>query len=156
MEVLSLRFINSTKKPEDKMVISLNYYEFIMLALRRVIRIANNGITFQELKCLQRFVAFAYFRLPWVQDVIIYSFGKASDPVLNSQKLSEIGAGIGCKSPSKSYVFDWELFVYGSVRKQSEYITEMVKLQETHEKNREWAKLLFNRDYEDLFYGLYS
>jgi len=49
----------------------LLYYKFITAVLSKVIAYTELGITFNELQCIQKFIAFSYFLFPWIQDKII-------------------------------------------------------------------------------------
>lgn len=58
-----------------------------MNALMKTIKFISNGISFKEVKPLQKFVAFAYFRFNWVQDQIINALSKKTDPVISQDKI---------------------------------------------------------------------
>lgn len=60
------------------------------------------------MKCIQKFVAYGFFRYKWIRDVVVNAISKPDDPVLSAEKLMEIGVFAGCKSPSKAMIFDWE------------------------------------------------
>lgn len=113
------------------------------------------GITFHELQCIQKFIAFSYFRFPWIQDVILHALRREADPVITEEKLIEYGVSYACKSPSKSYVYDWETNIYRKIAYDKQFQDELTKLQAVSQKFEGWDKLLFNRDDQDLFYGLY-
>lgn len=53
----------------------------------KTIKFISNGISFKEVKPLQKFVAFAYFRFNWVQDQIINALSKKTDPVISQDKI---------------------------------------------------------------------
>ena len=53
----------------------------------KVIKFIANGISFKEVRPLQKFVAFAYFRYSWVQEQIVTALSKKSDPVLSEEKI---------------------------------------------------------------------
>ena len=57
---------------------------------------------------IQRFVAYAFFRLPWCQAIIVGALSKSTDPVISEEKLGEIGASLSMKSPSRSFFYDYE------------------------------------------------
>lgn len=64
-------------------------------------------ITYHELKYTQKFVAYAYFRFPWLQRVFIKVIKKESDPTINIEKLTDMGVFQQSKSPSKNMIYDW-------------------------------------------------
>lgn len=66
----------------------------------------------------------------------------------------EIGVYASNKSPSKSLVYDWELCLLPHVKNDSRYRQISNNLFETSQSVPKWAELLFNRDDDDLYYGL--
>lgn len=42
------------------------------------------------------------------------------------------------------------------VRKEGEFVAAFKELGELRRRNAKWAMLLFDRDYEQLFYSIYS
>lgn len=75
--------------------------------MEKIVQSTEIGVTFHELQCIQKFVAYAYFRIPWVQENVLKNFQREGDPSINSDKLIEFGASLVAKSPSKSMVYDW-------------------------------------------------
>lgn len=55
--------------------------------LLKIIAYTESGITFHELQCIQKFIAFCYFRFPWIQDKIIKSLSRKLDPIITEEKL---------------------------------------------------------------------
>ena len=49
----------------------------------KIIGFISSGISFKEVEPLQRFIAFCFFRLTWVQNQIIQALAKESDPVVS-------------------------------------------------------------------------
>lgn len=39
--------------------------------LSKIILCTTMGLTYHELKCIQKFIGYVYFRLHWVQDLVI-------------------------------------------------------------------------------------
>lgn len=66
------------------------------------------GLTYHELKCIQKFVAYVFFRYEWVRQTVVRSLSRSDDPILTPEKLMEIGVFAGSRSPSKAIIFDWE------------------------------------------------
>ena len=54
----------------------------------KIIGFISSGISFKEVEPLQRFIAFCFFRLTWVQNQIIQALSKESDPVISEDKLA--------------------------------------------------------------------
>lgn len=79
-EELTIRFINYHPDINDKKAIGSKFYSFIMHLLEKVIKSTTIGITFHELKCIQKFIAFTYFRFPWLQKVLTRALKKKNDP----------------------------------------------------------------------------
>lgn len=75
--------------------------------------------------------------------------------MISEEKLIEYGANNGCRSPSKSYVYDWEINIYRKIENDPELREMLQKLEKIEENFEGWDNLLFSRDDEDLFYGLY-
>jgi hypothetical protein len=48
------------------------------------------------------------------------SIKRQDDPIITEEKLIELGASQGCRSPSKSYVYDWEVNVYRKIEQEKE------------------------------------
>lgn len=47
---------------------------------------------------------------------MLKAIGKKEDPVISEEKLIEFGASLSCKSPSKSYAYDWESNVFNRIK----------------------------------------
>lgn len=88
------------------------------MMLSKIIQSTKNGITFQELICIQKFISFAYFRFPWCQLIVIDALSKKDDPAISEDKLTEIGASFVSKSPSKSIVYDWETHIFNHIKNE--------------------------------------
>ncbi len=112
---LSTRYLTLHQNENTKKALYLRYYKFIISVLSKVIVCTGIGITFHELQCIQKFIAFAYFRFPWIQQKIIEALRRHTDPLITEEKLIEYGANGGCRSPSKSYVYDWEVNIYRKI-----------------------------------------
>lgn len=79
-------------------------------------------ITYHELKYTQKFVAFAYFRFPWLQKEFVKAIKKSSDPTINLEKLTDIGVFQFSKSPSKNLIFDWDYALFSHIKKEPDYL----------------------------------
>jgi hypothetical protein len=64
---LSTRYLTLHQNENTKKTLYLKYYKFIIVVLSKIIACTGTGITFHELQCIQKFIAFAYFRFPWIQ-----------------------------------------------------------------------------------------
>jgi len=80
---MNLRYFGIIHEHEYQLKYALKYYKLIVNVLIKVVRFICNGISFKEVRPLQKFVAFAYFRFNWVQDQIIYALSKKSDPIIS-------------------------------------------------------------------------
>ena len=58
------------------------------------------------------------------------------------------------KSPAKNAVYDWEASIFNSVKNQDQYKRALRSLEQLSFSIHDWAKILFNRSDDDLFYGL--
>lgn len=65
------------------------------------------GLTYHELKCIQKFISYAYFRCKWVQNLVINALKSSDDPEFSVEKLMEIGVYISNRSPTKSLLYQW-------------------------------------------------
>lgn len=41
------------------------------------------GFEYRELRCIQKFIAYAYFRFEWVQTIITKALKRTDDPVIS-------------------------------------------------------------------------
>ncbi len=55
----------------------------IVNVMKKIITFTANGLTYKEFVCIHRFMAFAYFRLPWCQDEIIQVLKREGDPIIS-------------------------------------------------------------------------
>ena len=154
-EILNLKYFGSLKHLGSKKKFAGKFYQFITGAFFKVIDSVGKGLTYKEVKAIHRFVAFAYFRFPWCQDQLLGVLARPSDPEVSEERLAEIGASYALKSPSKSSFYDWENAVYSLVRGDSDFKESMTKLKEKAEGNSVWSRLLFDREYDQLLYGVY-
>ena len=53
---------------------------------------------------------------------------RKEDPIISEEKLIEFGAHGGSKSPSKSYVYDWEVNIYRKIVSEREFQDLIAKL----------------------------
>jgi hypothetical protein len=155
-KVMSLRYFGIIHDTEAQKRYAMKYYTFLINALSKIIGFIANGISFKEVGPLQKFVAFAFFRFGWVQDQIIRALSKSTDPPISEEKIAEFGASTRVKSPSRSYVYDWETNVFSLIFRDPKFLNMMGQLEKTTQENPKWAALLFDREYEQLFYGLFS
>jgi hypothetical protein len=97
-------------------------YGFICSILSKIVQSTAIGFTYHELQCIQKFVAYAYFRFPWLQKKLIRAIKRQGDPVINQEKLTELGACPIEKSPSKSIVYDWEYSLFNEIKGEIDYL----------------------------------
>lgn len=128
-KLMNLRYFGSTRDPAAQKRYARKYYRFLINTLVRIIQFVINGISFKELVALQKFVAYAFFRLAWVQDQIITALARPTDPTLSEERIIEIGASARVRSPSKSYFYDWETNVLSPIRKEDDCQKLMLRLE---------------------------
>lgn len=75
--------------------------------ISKIVMCTTVGLEYRELKCTQKFIAYAFFRYPWIQRVVINAIKRENDQILTDEKLMEIGAFPGCRSPAKNILYDW-------------------------------------------------
>lgn len=153
--ILRLKYFCSIRNQQHRLAFAKKFYRLLLLVLRKIIELTAQGINFKELVSIHRFIAYAYFRLPWCQDELVASLRRPTDQPISEEKLAEIGASHALKSPSKSYFYDWEASVLALVRKEGEFVGGLAALGEARRRNANWAGLLFDRDYEQLFSSIY-
>lgn len=127
-EILTLKYFSSIKNEESKKVFAVKFYRFVVRSICKIMEFTDKGITFKDVLAIHRFVAFVYFRFPWLQREIVQTLAKESDVQISEEKLAEIGASYALKSPSKSYYFDWETSVYKLVKREPEFQQSMQRL----------------------------
>ena len=79
---LSTRYLTLHQNENTKKSVYLEYYKFIIAVLSKIIIGTGTGITYHELQCIQKFIAFSYFRFPWIQQKIVESLRRHIDPVI--------------------------------------------------------------------------
>lgn len=52
--------------------------------LSKIIICTTVGLTYNELKCIQKFIGYVYFRCKWVQDLAIKALQRKNDPDFSS------------------------------------------------------------------------
>lgn len=104
---LSIRYLHAIDNLKDKKKIGIKFYKFLCSTLIIIVRSTGIGLEINELKYSQKFIAYSYFRFPWLQNHFIRQISKSTDPSLSIERLAEIGVGGVIKSPSKNMVFDW-------------------------------------------------
>lgn len=104
---LSTGYLYSIENPSHKTEIGLKYYSFIFEMLGKIIICTTVGLSYPELKCIQKFIGYVYFRCKWIRDLVINALENKDDPELTSEKLMEIGVSISNKNQSKSLLYDW-------------------------------------------------
>lgn len=104
---LSASYFYLIKNTNDKIEIGLKYYGFIFAMLSKIILCTTMGLTYHELKCIQKFIGYVYFRCKWIQNLVVSALRKKDDPEFTQEKLIEIGVYYSNKSPSKSVLYDW-------------------------------------------------
>ncbi len=118
---LSIRYIYFHSDDKDLNEIGTRIYCFICRILEKIVSSTTIGVTYHELKCIQKFIAYAFMRLPWIQNHIVKNLSVEGDPLINSDKLIEFGASMSVKSPSKSVVYDWESSIFNRIKNREEF-----------------------------------
>lgn len=89
--------------------------------ISKIILCTTVGLEFRELQCTQKFIAYAYFRYPWIQNILINALKRENDQILTDEKLMEIGAYQGCRSPAKNVLYDWEQCLFLEIKNLPKY-----------------------------------
>ena len=105
---LSASYFYLIKTPDHKTEIGLKYYGFIFAMLSKIILCTTMGLTYHELKCIQKFIGYVYFRCNWIQNLVVNALKRKDDPEFTKEKLIEIGVCLSNKSRCKSVLYDWE------------------------------------------------
>lgn len=77
---LTARYFYVIRTPSQKTEIGLKFYKFIFGMLSKIIMCTTMGLTYHELKCIQKFIGYAYFRCKWVQNLVINALKRSDDP----------------------------------------------------------------------------
>lgn len=70
-EILTLKYFSSIKNEESKKVFAVKFYRFVVRSICKIMEFTDKGITFKDVLAIHRFVAFVYFRFPWLQREIV-------------------------------------------------------------------------------------
>jgi hypothetical protein len=64
----------------QKAEIGLKFYTFIFAMLSKIILCTTMGLTYHELKYIQKFIGYVYFRCKWVQNLVVTALKEDNDP----------------------------------------------------------------------------
>lgn len=77
---LSTNYLYLIESPSQKTEIGLKFYGFLFAMLSKIILCTTMGLTYHELKCIQKFIGYVYFRCKWVQNLVVQTLKGKNDP----------------------------------------------------------------------------
>ena len=80
---MRLKYFCGIRNEQEKLIFAKKFYMFVANVVKKIIRFTVNGLTYKEFVCIHKFMAFAYFRLPWCQDQIIQVLKREGDPIIS-------------------------------------------------------------------------
>lgn len=84
---LTTNYLYLVESPHQKTEIGIKYYRFVFGLLGKIINCTAVGITYHELKCIQKFIGYVYFRCKWIQNLVVNTLSRKDDPEFTSEKL---------------------------------------------------------------------